>query len=264
MNGRTNALVLSGGGSKGAFSVGAIEYMIDHRGLSFDIVTGTSTGALISPLVAAGGDEWRALKEIYTSVKTGDVIVRRRLHSIINSISVYKTDPLTKLIKQYLTPERVEMILQSQTMMFITGVCLQTGRLCYFQTGPRDGVTDKLSTIERIRDFDGLARAILASANQPVLTPPVKIPKSGSPLRQFVDGGVKEYAPFKIAIDNGATDIYAVLLSPAPEGRRKETGEYRKVVPILVRTIDMLVDDVAENDLKVARIFNAALDYIDG
>lgn len=45
-----NALVISGGGSKGAFAVGAIE-RLREAGITWDIVVGCSTGALIAPLV---------------------------------------------------------------------------------------------------------------------------------------------------------------------------------------------------------------------
>ena len=41
------ALVISGGGSKGAFAVGALKNLIRERNLTFDVVAGTSTGAAI-------------------------------------------------------------------------------------------------------------------------------------------------------------------------------------------------------------------------
>jgi len=40
------AMVLSGGGSKGAFQVGVMEELILNRGVSFEIFGGVSTGAL--------------------------------------------------------------------------------------------------------------------------------------------------------------------------------------------------------------------------
>jgi len=40
------ALVLSGGGAKGSFQIGAIEELILNRGLDFEILCGVSVGAL--------------------------------------------------------------------------------------------------------------------------------------------------------------------------------------------------------------------------
>jgi predicted acylesterase/phospholipase RssA len=44
------ALVISGGGSKGAFAVGVLKYLFQEKGHEYDIISGTSTGALIAPL----------------------------------------------------------------------------------------------------------------------------------------------------------------------------------------------------------------------
>jgi predicted acylesterase/phospholipase RssA len=45
---RKKAIVLSGGGAKGAYEAGILRYIIEKWGLSFDIVAGTSAGALNS------------------------------------------------------------------------------------------------------------------------------------------------------------------------------------------------------------------------
>ena len=51
----SRALVISGGGSKGAFAVGVIKRLQqEYPGLEFDMFVGTSTGSLIVPLVAMG------------------------------------------------------------------------------------------------------------------------------------------------------------------------------------------------------------------
>ncbi|MGZ8522928.1 MAG: patatin-like phospholipase family protein, partial [Chitinophagaceae bacterium] len=44
------ALVISGGGSKGAFAVGVYKHLISGYALDFDVLVGTSTGSLIVPL----------------------------------------------------------------------------------------------------------------------------------------------------------------------------------------------------------------------
>ena len=51
---RKTALVISGGGAKGAFAVGVIKHLCStYRETGwFDVVGGTSTGALISPMAA--------------------------------------------------------------------------------------------------------------------------------------------------------------------------------------------------------------------
>jgi predicted acylesterase/phospholipase RssA len=256
---RKTALVVSGGGSKGAFAVGAIEVMVKESGLSFDIVAGTSTGALIAPLVVTG--EIDDLVRIYCSVRTKDIVVRRRVAAILNTNSILDVGPLIKLINREMTGARVQTILGSSIQMFLTTVSLQTAGITYFQTGP-PGKLDGDGSLVQVNDGDTLKRAILASADMPALMPPLRIPRKKTPVRQYVDGGVKACAPFKPAIDNGATDIYAVLLSPAPEHRKPETGRYDRVVRILIRTIDILTQDVADNDVAIATLYNEGVSYL--
>lgn len=59
------ALVVSGGGSKGSFAGGIIEFL-KESGSDWDFYAGTSTGALITPMVASGYIEY--LKIAYTSI----------------------------------------------------------------------------------------------------------------------------------------------------------------------------------------------------
>ncbi|MEO7768554.1 MAG: patatin-like phospholipase family protein, partial [Ferruginibacter sp.] len=49
----SRALVISGGGSKGAFAIGILKKLFkEYPNLEFDMFVGTSTGSLIVPLVA--------------------------------------------------------------------------------------------------------------------------------------------------------------------------------------------------------------------
>jgi predicted acylesterase/phospholipase RssA len=260
---RVNALVVSGGGSLGAFAVGAIDHMIGDLGLEFDIVAGTSTGALIAPLVAAGGDEWRDLKRIFTSVDTGDILIRRRESRILGSTSVYSTQPLARLIAQNLTAARADRILRSTITMLVTTVSLQSGRIVYFYTGPRPARSSGVSETVRANNREEIALAILASASQPVLMPPVHIPAPTGEGDQYVDGGVKEYAPIDVTIDNGATHIYAVVLTPPPEQRAAILTRFDRLIPIAERTLDLLTNEIKDNDLRMARLYNQALAYTD-
>src|ERR1700712_2528377 len=98
------ALVISGGGSKGAFAVGVLKSIFQHAPtLNFDIIVGTSTGALIAPF--ATPKYINLLEQLYTTVKTGDIIttynVGNRLLTGANSI--FGVEPLAKLITQYFT-----------------------------------------------------------------------------------------------------------------------------------------------------------------
>src|SRR5947209_6399044 len=48
------ALVLSGGGSRGAFEVGAVNFLYDHFDVRPDVICGTSVGAINAAKLAEG------------------------------------------------------------------------------------------------------------------------------------------------------------------------------------------------------------------
>src|SRR6476659_1827963 len=67
-DGTLRALVLSGGGSGGAFGAGALVGLSRrHDRPQFDVVTGVSAGALIAPFAFLGPDWDAQLTEAFTS-----------------------------------------------------------------------------------------------------------------------------------------------------------------------------------------------------
>ena len=70
------ALVISGGGSKGAFAGGVAQYLMEVEKRKYDIFVGTSTGGLLIPHLAT--DNLGKLHDIYTNV---------------NSLSIFSLNP---------------------------------------------------------------------------------------------------------------------------------------------------------------------------
>lgn len=241
------ALVVSGGGSKGSFAVGVIE-VLRERGITFDLVTGTSTGALIAPLVAT--DEIALLHQLYTTVRTEDILILRRGLDILTGDAIHDTTPLWRLINAHMTQTRYDRLLRSPVDIFVCATNLQTGRATYFnpKRGKDGGPLSK----------DTFNRAIYASSSQPVLMPAVRIPyRVGD---QFVDGGVREVAPIRKAIEEGSTAIYAIVLSP--ETREPTQESYVFVVDTLIRSLDVLLEEIALGDVKEAQSVNDVLQYL--
>jgi predicted patatin/cPLA2 family phospholipase len=69
------AMVISGGGSKGAFAGGVAQYLMEELGFSYDLFVGTSTGSLLISHLALG--KIQKIKEVYTSVRQEDIFSRR-------------------------------------------------------------------------------------------------------------------------------------------------------------------------------------------
>lgn len=236
-------LVVSGGGSKGAFAAGAIKYLMVDRKLSFDIVIGTSTGALISPLVAARTIP--DLLKIYENVEDQDVLSDRPdLVAFLLSDALNGTEPLERMIERFIGDEkRYKRLIESATEMYVTAVNLQTGRVEYGNQHQDSKAV--------------LLKKILASASVPVMMPPVKIARY-----QYVDGGVKDIAPFGKAIEEGATHIISIILSPGEETRKTVDKTFSSSMDILKRTLELLTEEIVDNDVKIANLYTESVQFV--
>src|SRR6185503_18711315 len=97
------ALVISGGGSKGAFAVGVYKYLISNFSLDFDILVGTSTGSLIVPLAALG--KLDLLEELYTTQKTENIVIKDNIGNRLDKDSIFDVTPLWETIKKFYTDD---------------------------------------------------------------------------------------------------------------------------------------------------------------
>ena len=72
------AIVLSGGGAKGAFQVGVLDELITNRGVKIDIAVGTSTGSIQALAVAQ--DDIPKLLQLWLGLKNNsDIYVKKPL-----------------------------------------------------------------------------------------------------------------------------------------------------------------------------------------
>ncbi len=169
--------------------------------------------------------------------------------NLVTQVSLHDVTPLKGLIERTLTPSRYQQLRTLNKGIYLATACLQTERLVFFTTQPPRGTPDydMLQTQNEV-DFQ---RAMLASACQPVFMQPIEVFRNAIPVRQYVDGGIRELTPLQVAIDNGATEILVITLSPAqssPLSTKLTTG-----IAMLERTIDMLTEDVSESDYQLPR-----------
>ena len=66
-----SALVISGGGSKGAFAGGVAQYLIENDKQEYDIFMGTSTGSLLVSHLAA--NKINSIKQAFTHVTQASI-----------------------------------------------------------------------------------------------------------------------------------------------------------------------------------------------
>lgn len=249
------ALVVSGGGAKGAFAGGIVQHLIDSCGYNYDILVGTSTGSLLIPLIAI--EDLDKLKHAYTHVTTsdifkinpfkvsikpnGDVKIGINYWNVFRNIFLRRqksfgdSSNLRKTIQKFITQDDYNKILESDKNVTVCTVNITLGEKEY------KSIKDPGMSYS---DFcDWLYISACAPPFMSVNT------KDGY---EYTDGGVLENTPIQEAIDQGATEIDAIFLRP-------ETGFYkiekiRNVFHLIIKTIDVMSYGINRDDIQIGKL----------
>jgi NTE family protein len=230
------AIVLSGGGAKGAFQVGVLDELITNRGVKVDIAVGTSTGSIQALAVAQ--DDIPRLVEFWSSLKkNSDIYVKRPLgvaSALLGSKSIYDARGLKKLLKDAADDHRLR----------------STGKKL------RLGVVNLGTGIFRTIDesVPGIHNWVYASCAMPVFFEPLKTKAADGTEEQWVDGGVRDVTPLDSAMELNPRGIIVVRASPKPEPGRVRT--YGDLIQIGLRAVGILQSEVSMNDLANATLIN--------
>lgn len=182
-------LAVSGGGEDGAFGAGLLCGWTDTGTRpEFNVVTGVSTGALIAPFAFLGPDYDHVLREVYTTIKTSDILEDRGLLQGFFSDAMADTKPLRKLLERFVNDDFVRRIAAEDAkgrLLLIGTTNLDAGRPVVWDLGAI-AAANKPESKTLILDL------MIASSAIPAFFPPVllDIPIEGTPYQEMhVDGG---------------------------------------------------------------------------
>ncbi|HUR53946.1 MAG TPA: patatin-like phospholipase family protein [Gemmataceae bacterium] len=185
-----NILVMSGGGSFGAFTAGVLAgWTKSGTRPEFDVVTGISTGSLLAPFAFIGPDYDHRAKHFYTNTKAEDIFTVRSWLTLPFRSSVASSAPLRRLIEAEIDQTLMERIAAEHRKgrrLYVGTTNIDTKRLAVWDLGAiacrpcPEGCT-------LFRDV------LLASCSIPGMFPPVtfEIDVDGKQATEMhVDGGV--------------------------------------------------------------------------
>jgi NTE family protein len=283
--GRT-ALVLSGGGARGAYEAGVLRYLRGEFAEALgaqpriDIVCGTSIGAVnacfLGSMAHRPDDQGEGLVDVWRSLKLEEVFHWSALRLAALPLYVFRQLRATKLrqlswrISDFLWPEALSRVIERGVdwdrlhrnvreghldALTVTATDLGTGRAVIFveTRGP-------LPEWSRDPVVEARARAIgpehaLASSAIPLLFRPVRLEGSW-----FVDGSVRQNVPLAPAIRLGADRVLVVALrqqARAARPLRGDLGEPPTTAAQLGRILNALLLDHTDYDLERLRKINA-------
>jgi NTE family protein len=279
------AMILSGGGARGAYEVGVLWYIFDDltRILGapprIDILCGTSVGAINACFLAAHlGDPvlgLRRLVELWSELELTRVLgfgvrqvvtLPRVLLGGGEGYGLFDVKPMADLVQREISWRAVARCLRRGMLRALTVSCTEvgTGRTAVFmQTSP--GLTIPSAAPPRTlfkADRIGPHHA-LASAAIPLLFPPVRIDGE-----LFLDGGLRQNTPIAPALRLGATHIFAIGSSREIRGRVvREAGHQQATrAPgaafLLGKVLNAFLLDHIDVDIELLTRLNSVL--VDG
>lgn len=230
---KKRALVLPGGGGRGAYQVGVAKAFAEV-GIKFDLIFGTSIGALNGTLIAQGSIE--RLEELWSNLRPWDIFKlpsAQQLGRMVfgRKLGLLDTSPMEELLRRELDLKKLKAS-ASKVGLFTTDLCCLETRLI---------------TIDEIMSNNELIDVLMATSAVPIAFPPRQLHGTGL----WVDGGLVRNTPMRAAIDRGAEEIFMVLLHP----------ETINVCPtnmwqVLARCLDIVLDASARKELELAQLYN--------
>ncbi|MBI4513956.1 MAG: patatin-like phospholipase family protein [Gemmatimonadetes bacterium] len=240
-------LVLTGGGARAAYQVGALAYVAERcPGLSFPILTGVSAGAINATFLAGFrgslaaasrelGSAWKrltvdrvfhsdtfslllsALRWAMAMVSAGAPVVSR-VRSLVD------TTPLREFLGETIDLDGIDANITAGRLraLALTTTSYTTGQTVTFVQGAPDVPTWERVMRRGVRDRITVDH-VMASAAVPLVFPAVRVDEE-----YYGDGAVRQGAPLAPAVHLGADRILALAVRYVPpEGRvlRKFVGE---------------------------------------
>ena len=278
------AVVLPGGGARGAYEVGAMSVLgpaLEARGERPAIACGTSVGAINAAFLAStahlppskqavlGIDTWRSMRkgDVIRSV-VGPSLVRSGLQMVgellqvpgVRLSGIMDSRPLGGSLERWIDWQDVRDNVRAGRLeaLCVIATALSGGGPVGFvhsSSGrmPASGPTDGL----RYVPVDGVQpEHVRASAAIPLLFPPVEVATPPEAADVYIDGGVRINAPLAPALALGADRVIVIGLEPfvaRTPTPRPIAGA--RLADVAANVLDgLLVDQVADDVHRMAAI----------
>ncbi len=241
------ALVISGGGSKGAFAGGVAQYLMEVEKKEYDILVGTSTGSLLIPGLAL--NNIGKLHDIYTNVTQRKIfslnpfVVRKKGDREFVSINFFtsmlqfikrkrtfgESKSLRKTIRRNFSFDEYSGILDTHKDVVVTVSNLSKNRVEYKSIG----------------DFryDEFCDWIWISCNYiPFMS---LVTKDGF---EYGDGGLGCVLPIREAIRRGATEVDAIILESEKMEHNRVLG--KNPFSLMLSIYGFVLDQIEYHDIS--------------
>lgn len=285
------ALVLSGGGARGAYEAGVVAGIVEVLGprsrAPFEVFSGTSVGAINAAYLAAHADRadmgvegllghWRGLSVgEHLSLDPVRFLTAGRLRERVAELrghdrerygrSLLDPKALEELVERSVPYERLHRNVRDGVVraLVVAALEISTSRTTMFAELSPDAAFKRSADPRRLaRPTEIEARHVLASAAIPLLFPARRIGR-----HFYCDGGLRFNTPIAPAIRTGAERLVVISLLypkaslPPPDSPEAEANEaaYPSPIFLLGKVLNALLLDPVRYDLQVLERLNRLL-----
>jgi predicted acylesterase/phospholipase RssA len=276
----SHALILSGGGARGAYEAGVVAGLVRRGGIAdgqkldpYGIVCGTSIGAINAWFVATGqyttlARTWATLaaaniiqlKSKYVTLDHPHAFIAVRIRAALrlasgltkNETGIARNDVVLDWMKQHIDPSMPVLV---PLVWAVTNLTTQSPE--YFYRLPptlagavppdiRRGFALTLgpSAVVREASDDILREALFASAAIPIVFDPVRLQMADGTTGMYVDGGIASNASIRFA-NNVARAIDVVFVDP-----RSRNEHYTNAIDILIGSYETMQRQILETEMR--------------
>lgn len=249
------ALVISGGGSKGAFAGGVAQYLIQEKNINYDLYLGSSTGSLLIPHLALNRED--KIFKLYTNVdmdkifsvnpfiikhkKNQEVITINHFNVAVQFMKGRRTFGESKNLKNYIRnnfSEEEFLELKKSSKDIIVTV-----------TNITKNCVEYKSILEC--DYNDFCDWIWISCNYiPFMS---LVTKNNC---EYADGGISNVIPIQEAIHRGATEIDVIVLETEHNTAEKVIG--KNPFSLTIDLFGTIIDQVEKKDIIIGRLAAAS------
>lgn len=240
------ALVISGGGSKGAFAGGVAQYLLENKNIKYDLFIGTSTGSLLIPHLALGNIE--KIKRIYTNVNMKKIfninpfIVRKKKG--VNVVSINHFNVVLQFLRGRRTFGESKKLRSYIKKNFSIDEFNQLKALGTDIVVTVTNLTNNQSEYKSIKDctYDEFCDWTWISSNYIPFMSIVNIKGN-----DYADGGFSSLVPIQEAILRGATEVDVVILETEKSTPRVAIG--KNPFSLLIDLFQIELDQIEKHNI---------------
>ena len=245
------ALVISGGGSKGAYAGGVAQYLMQEQKRKYDLFLGTSTGSLLIPALALGNIE--KVYDIYTNVNQHTIfninpfVVRKKGNR--EFVSINFKNIVVQFFKRKRTFGESKNLRKSIRRNFSEAEFRLAREKVKDVVVTVSNLTKNKTEYKSIQDFtyEDFCDWIWISCNYiPFMS---LVTKNGC---EYADGGFGCMVPIREAIRRGATEVDAIILESENMEHNKVLG--KNPFSLMFNLFSFMFDQVEDHDTIVGKL----------